>query len=179
LAEEANQGRRGRLTVRQLLSETFLVASPSASIATLKNLLSSASMRHVLICEHAGRLLGIVTSRDLQYRRGKRASDVMTRGPVCVPPGALLGPAATLMVDHQVSCLPVVEQGLVRGVLTSDDLALALDCVLRTREATISQDAPLADETAVLADVQTLCTTARASNASGQGADMPTDEARL
>jgi acetoin utilization protein AcuB len=178
LGNESRDPRRARLTVRQLMTETFVVASPAASIQTLANSLASGPLRHVMICEYGGRLLGIVTNRDLQHHRGRRAADVMTREPVCVPPGALLGPAATLMVDHQISCLPVVEQGHVRGVLTSDDLALALDCVLQDREAALLRQASLADETTVLADIQTLCATARSADSGAQPAPAPPDEVR-
>ena len=178
LAGEAKDTRRTRLTVRQVMTETFTVASPAASLGTLANLLSSGPVRQVLICEYGGRLLGIVTGGDLQYRRGKRAADVMTRAPICVPPGALLGPAATLIVDHQISCLPVVEQGLVRGVLTADDLALALDCLLQTREASVQRDGSPTDETAVLSEIQTLCETARADDKIGREPARPVEEIR-
>ena len=140
----------------------------------------SAPLRHVLICDHNGRLLGIVTDRDLHHRRGKRAIDLMTRGPVCVPSGALLGPATALLVDHQISCLPVVDDGRVRGVLTADDIALALECVLKAAETRTRPPAPL-DETVVLADVQGLCDTVRSGDIPKRGgapitADMPTQE---
>jgi acetoin utilization protein AcuB len=148
------------LTVRQVMTDATVIAPPSTSWQTLMSLLTSAPLRHVLICEHGGRLLGIVTDRDLRHRRGRRAVDLMTRSPVCVPSGALLGPATTLMVDHQISCLPVVDEGRVRGVLTADDIALALGCVLQAQESTRKQPEAV-DETLVLADVQGLCDTVR------------------
>jgi acetoin utilization protein AcuB len=153
------------LTVRQLMTESTVIAPPTASWQTLMSLLTSAPLRHVLICEHGGRLLGIVTDRDLRHRRGRRAVDLMTRAPVCVPSGALLGPATALMVDHQISCLPVVDEGRVRGLLTADDVALALGCVLQARES-VRQQPAIVDETVVLADVQGLCDTVRLSDKS-------------
>jgi len=162
--EQAKDSQRCRLTVRQLMTEAVVQAGPATSIATLTNLLMSGPLRHVLICDYGGRLLGIVTDRDLRHRRGKRAADIMTREPVCIPPGALLGPAAAVMVDHQISCLPVVEQGHLRGVLTSDQMILALQCVLQSRETVSAEIMPCAQETAILSDVQTLCVTARPSN---------------
>lgn len=165
LAESAKESVRPRLTVRQLMTETVVQAGPGTSIATLTNLLMSSPLRHVLICEYSGRLLGIVTDRDLRHRRGKRAADIMTREPVCVPPGALLGPAAALMADNQISCLPVVEQGQVRGVLTSDQMVLALQCVLQSREPAAVEPVTFSQqETKILSDVQTLCATARAAD---------------
>ena len=161
----AGASRNRAITVRQLMTETVLVAPPSTSVHTLINLLASSPLRHILICEHGGRLLGIVTDRDLRHRRGKRAADLMTRGPVCVPSGALLGPATALMVDHQISCLPVIDEGRVRGVLTSDDIALALECAIQAQEAPARQPAA-ADETVVLSDLQGLCETVRSGNQS-------------
>ncbi len=163
LSNETRDQRRGRLIVRQLMTETVVVVPPTASLKTVTNLLMSAPLRHVMVCDQGGRLLGVITDRDLRNRHGSRAADIMTRDPACVPPGALLGPAVTMMVDHQVSCLPVVEQGRVRGVLTSDDLALALDCVLQVQTVAAEREVPLSDETAVLSSVQTLCETMRST----------------
>ena len=165
LGNDARSQDRSRLTVRQLMNESFVVAPPTASIHTLTSLLASHSSRQVMICEYGGRLLGIVTDRDLHFRRGRRAADVMSRNPVCVPPGAVLGPAVATMVDHQVSCLPVVEQGRVRGVLTLNDVALALECILHARDAAPAGAAALGEETALLSDIQTLCMAARPADA--------------
>ena len=139
LEAAARTGTAGALTVRHVMTEAMVIAPPSTTLHSLANMLMSAPLRHVLICEHSGRLLGVVTDRDLHHRRGKRAVDLMTRGPVCVPSGALLGPATALMVDHQISCLPVVDDGRVRGVLTADDIALALECVLKAAETRTRQ----------------------------------------
>ena len=159
---------RVRLTIGQLMTESIVVSSPKSSIATLTNLLLSSPLRQALICDRNGRLLGIVTDRDLRHRRGKRARDVMTQKPTCVPSTAPLGLAAALMVDNQISCVPVVDEGRVRGVLTSDDLALALDCLLRTHEPPATRPVSQADETEMLRDLQTLCDTMRAAETSAQ-----------
>lgn len=159
---------RVRLTIGQLMTESIVVSSPKSSIATLTNLLLSSPLRQALICDRNGRLLGIVTDRDLRHRRGKRVRDVMTQKPTCVPSTAPLGLAAALMVDNQISCVPVVDEGRVRGVLTSDDLAFALDCLLRTHEPPATRPVSQADETEMLRDLQTLCDTMRAAETSAK-----------
>ena len=35
------------------------------------------------------------------------------------------------MLDNQIHCLPIVENGAARGMLTTGDLMIALDCVLQ------------------------------------------------
>jgi len=164
LAQAAGDSGRRALAVQRVMSDALVVAPPSSSVATLTKLLMSSPVRHILICEPGGHLVGIVTDRDLRTRRGKRAADIMTREPVCVPCGALLAPAAALMVDHQISCLPVIEDGRLRGLLTADDVTLALECVLQS-PVMPTRAVRSAEETLVLSDVQGLCDTVRAASA--------------
>ena len=42
-----------------------------------------------------------------------------------------MSPAITLMLDRHISCLPVVKDGVLVGVLTSTDLMMALQCTLK------------------------------------------------
>lgn len=50
------------------------------------------------------------------------ARDLMTSGPISVEPGTLIIEAARLMRKHGVSCLPIVGDGKVIGMLTDTDL---------------------------------------------------------
>lgn len=120
-----------RLTVRQVMSPTTPLGSPGTSIRALKNMLALRPQSLVAICDSTGRLLGVVDDADLRRRGGKCAADVMTCEPYTAPPGARLDAAVTLMLDHQLHCLPIVEDGVLRGMLTIGDLMVALDCVLQ------------------------------------------------
>lgn len=53
-----------------------------------------------------------------------RASDAMTAPPVAVAPDVSLGEAARLMTKHAVGSVLVVEDGVLRGIVTDRDLAL-------------------------------------------------------
>jgi CBS domain-containing protein len=119
-----------RLTVRQVMTTTAPLASPKTSIRALKSMLAARPLMPVAICNSSGMLLGIVSEADLR-RRGHCAADIMTRDPYTAPPGARLDAAVTLMLDNQVHCLPIVEDGMLRGMLTADDLMVALDCLLQ------------------------------------------------
>ena len=50
------------------------------------------------------------------------ARDLMTSGPITTPPSAPLLESARLMRQHNVSCLPVIENERVVGILTDTDL---------------------------------------------------------
>ncbi len=60
-----------------------------------------------------------------------RAAELMTRDPYTAPPGARIDAAVSMMLDNQIHCLPIVENGQLRGMLTSADLMIALDCLLQ------------------------------------------------
>jgi CBS domain-containing protein len=120
-----------RLTVRHVMSTATPRAAPNTAVRALKRMLAARPMSLVAICDPLGQLLGVVGEVDIRRRRGTCAADVMTRDPYAAPPGARLDAAVTLMLDHQIHCLPIVENGLLCGMLTTADLMITLDCLLQ------------------------------------------------
>ncbi|MFD5515443.1 CBS domain-containing protein [Streptomyces sp. NPDC127066] len=53
-----------------------------------------------------------------------KVSDVMTAPPVCVAPDATLAEVAGQMAGHAVGSVLVVEDGVLRGIVTDRDLAV-------------------------------------------------------
>jgi len=85
----------------------------------------------VVEVEDKTKLIGAVTDRDLvvrgyaQKRPGScPVSDVMSETLVTVSPDTDAEEAATIMANHQVRRLPVVENGKLVGVISLGDLAL-------------------------------------------------------
>jgi CBS domain-containing protein len=83
------------------------------------------------VVEH-GRLLGIVTDRDLVVRamaRGEspwdlRVRDVMTPAPAVCTPEEPIARVVERMIARRVRRLIVVDEGAVAGLLSVDDLVL-------------------------------------------------------
>ncbi len=70
------------------------------------------------VTDGAGRLLGILTTRDLSNRvlaEGRdpshAVSEVMTRDPMSLPPTALGSDILHLMLERKIGHLPIVENG--------------------------------------------------------------------
>lgn len=57
---------------------------------------------------------------------GTKVSDVMSREVVDISPAASIHDAATLMADHKVNRLPVVEGGRLVGIVTRGDIVRAI-----------------------------------------------------
>jgi len=91
-----------------------------------------------------GELVGILTDRDLKKASASDATtleihellylisnikvkDLMTRGPFTVPPDYTIGETAELLLEKQISGVPVVDpHGDVVGVITKTDIFRAL-----------------------------------------------------
>jgi IMP dehydrogenase len=80
----------------------------------------------VPIVDGAGRLVGIVTTRDLQFERNldQPIGDAMTKANlVTAPVGTTLEEAEAILARHRIEKLPVVDdQGVLKGLITVKDI---------------------------------------------------------
>ena len=120
-----------RMCVRHLMTDQLITVLPTCSAGEVRNLFPNQYIRHVLVCTAAGKLVGIISDRDLANTSANTAKELMTPHPITVEPDCLIGPAVTLKMQNQISCLPVVKDGKVCGVLTSTDLMMSLQCSLQ------------------------------------------------
>jgi acetoin utilization protein AcuB len=110
-------------------------------------LMRSRRIRHLPVVDRSGRLVGIVTDRDLRQvvfdptvqarlaratdaLRGLTVRDVMTWGAVTVTRATSIRDAARLMHERKVGALPVVEADRVVGILTERDVLAAFREIL-------------------------------------------------
>jgi arabinose-5-phosphate isomerase len=124
-------GRNLRLSVSQVMHPLERVATAAAEDPLRKVVIemTQRSLGAACVLDAEGRLIGIVTDGDVRRAlqshddiRGVLASDVMTRRPAMVAPGASVHEALRIMEDRpsQIAVLPVVEEesgrcvGLVR-----------------------------------------------------------------
>jgi IMP dehydrogenase len=99
---------------------------PEASIAEALQLMARYHISGVPITDGAGRLLGILTNRDLRFEddRSQPVSALMTsRELVTAPVGTTLAEAEEILHRHKIEKLPVVDaDGVLRGLITVKDI---------------------------------------------------------
>jgi acetoin utilization protein AcuB len=125
--------------VRSFMSSP-VVTLPSATRAIdALELMQAKKIRRIPVTED-GRLTGILTLGDIQSVLGlqehsiRRAStklgDIMTREVRTVGPDDPLERAARVMLENDVSGLPVTDGGQVVGIITESDIFLAFTRIM-------------------------------------------------
>ena len=125
------------LTVAKIMTEDVVTLSPEDSVHEAISAFTEHTFRHLPVVDDAGKLLGIVSDRDVlralartaaaDTRRPARADSFMTRDVRTGTPDMTLATAVQIVVFLRVNSLPIVDEtGRLRGIVTTTDLLAAL-----------------------------------------------------
>jgi CBS domain-containing protein len=120
--------------VRELMTQDPIVLEATESVRTAARKMQEADVGAVLV-EESGTLRGIVTDRDLVTRVIAAETDaekisvgqVASSELVTLSPDDTLADAVTVMREHAIRRIPVVEDSAAVGILSIGDLAVARD----------------------------------------------------
>ncbi|MFP2962861.1 CBS domain-containing protein, partial [Myxococcus sp. 1LA] len=140
-ARAEDRARRGRwqhepLTAREVMTRNVRTARPESPLREVAQIMKDESCGAVPIVDERGRLVGIVTDRDLVVRAftgGRtpdqlRVSDVMTDDVEAVTQDDTLHDVIGLMGRRQLRRIPVVERDdCIVGIISLGDIALRAD----------------------------------------------------
>ena len=112
---------------------------PDAPVASALELMRRYHISGVPITNADGRLVGILTNRDLRYREGdgsEPVSELMTaRDLVTAPLGTTLAEAREILHRNKVEKLPVVDaDGRLRGLITVKDIRKQIEFPRATKD---------------------------------------------
>lgn len=157
LAEDLNQLERlsgtNDLVVAQVMTETPVCINDNTTALDLAKMFHSKRFRHLLVCDAGGKLVGLVSDRDLigcfspldPPTRDELAqiptSALMSTDLLTVMSSSSLSHAVDLMLKHGVNSLPVLDEGRLRGILTTTDLKVLLQVFLERRQSDSSAPA--------------------------------------
>jgi len=130
------------MLVRDIMRERVASVGMDDKLETVREIFAQAPFHHLLVLEQ-DKLVGIVSDKDL-YRAispyldsfaenqrdrdtlARKVHQIMSREPVTVSPELGVRAAAELMLARGISCLPVLAQGQVVGIITWRDLLRAV-----------------------------------------------------
>lgn len=133
--DETEEWRRSFQTVGQFMSTDLFTVRPDDLVDLAANVMDWRHVRHVPVEDDEGRLVGLISHRNLLRRliRGAAAgeadpvavSSIMKRNPLIVTPSTPSLDAIKLMREHKVGCLPVVRGEHLVGIVTAYDFLAA------------------------------------------------------
>jgi CBS domain-containing protein len=137
------------MRVENIMTTDVATARPDTPLKDVARTLVERSISGLPVVDGKGRLLGVVSERDLLPSRheephrpgllsrlrghsnGERptahvAADVMTAPAIAIEPFWSIPGAAAMMRDHGVKRLPVIRQGRVIGIVSRADVVRAI-----------------------------------------------------
>ncbi|MGL4917636.1 MAG: CBS domain-containing protein [Aeromonas allosaccharophila] len=130
--------------IRDIMTTRVATVSMDDRLSVIKDIFEQAHFRHLLVLEE-GELVGVISDRDLfraispyldseaEMNRDtetltKRAHQIMSRQLITIASHLTVRDGVKLMLEKGVSCLPVLENGALVGVISwKDFLKVALE----------------------------------------------------
>ena len=155
------------MLVKDRMTPNPITISPDTSFPDAFRTIREKGIRYLPVVDRKGRLIGIVTQSDLLRASPSSATtltvfemnyllahlqvqEVMS-SPITVPEGAPLEEAARLMVEEKISCLPVMRDGELAGIITETDIFKAFVEILGSGDAVLRVTLRVPDEPGGLA----------------------------
>ncbi len=128
IEEQIDQVLRVKRSESGVIENPFYL-SPDNYVYEAEALMSKYRISGVPICDEAGRLVGIITNRDIRFltEYSMKISEVMTKDNlVTAPVGTTLEQAKVILRKHKIEKLPLVDENfMLRGLITIKDIEKA------------------------------------------------------
>jgi acetoin utilization protein AcuB len=128
------------MIVKDYMTKHPVMVEAATSIVEAQSIMAETKVRHLPVVEAGKRLVGLVTQETMRVPPTKLTSlnvweitrflsnmtvkDAMVKGKdvITIGPDVTIEEAAQVMVSHKVGCLPVLDDGIVIGILTDTDM---------------------------------------------------------
>jgi len=121
------------MRVNQIMSSPVVTLDKDQPLANAIDLMRRNGISRLVTLQE-GRIVGVITEKDIARELGSstayrlppgriHVSNVMSSNPITVAPEVMAKRAAEIMLDHDISGLPVVEGESLVGIVTKLDFA--------------------------------------------------------
>lgn len=128
------------MLVRDYMTKKVFTLRVDKKLVVAEEIMKWAHVRHVPVVDARGRLVGIISHRDLlrasissvatrlaaaekrQHLASVPVREVMQAHVYTISPDAPVQQAAKFMAERKIGCLPVVAEGKLVGIITASDL---------------------------------------------------------
>jgi len=153
------------MLLREIMFHNPIAIEKEMTLDSAYRLMMEKKIRHLPVVEN-GKVIGIVTDRDLRLATSKLAENpfpsdasvslVMTSPAQIAHPNDPIGSATKLMRDLKIGCLPVVENNKLVGIVTGIDILDAMIILMGMNRPSGRLDVRLSDKPGELARLSKL-----------------------
>ncbi|MCA1073919.1 sigma 54-interacting transcriptional regulator [Clostridium bowmanii] len=115
--------------VKEIMNKKFIKIKANESINDALNKMIEANKDEVLLVDQAGILIGVFTKKDIaKIKKNKNVSfeekviKYVNRNVVTIDMNASARAARNLMIENGIGRLPVIENNVIRGIITSNNI---------------------------------------------------------
>lgn len=112
--------------VEDIMNQEVVTVKENVSLEVIKNMMIWQNFNHLPVEDRNGDLVGMLSSsffKTKELPEGLLAKDAMVPNVIHIGPDGTIEEAKSLMLQHKIGCLPVVEKDKIVGILTTTDLA--------------------------------------------------------
>lgn len=117
------------MLVKEIMTPCVSCVKAESSIPQVAQQMKKENVGSIPVCNDSGRVLGIITDRDIVLRSvasensNLKAEDVMTKNITFATPSMNAHEASLLLANHQIRRLPVVSNDRLVGIMSLGDIA--------------------------------------------------------
>ena len=114
------------MIAKEIMTKAVIAVTPLTPVKSLAKLLSKNHISGAPVLDGRGRLIGIVSERDLLSKRGSQVKSIMTENVVRVTEDTPVEEIASLMTTRNVKRLPVMRGQQLAGIVSRADIIRAM-----------------------------------------------------
>jgi CBS domain-containing membrane protein len=137
-------------SIAEVMSTDLVTVAPGSSLLDARSLMHKHRIHHLPVVEHDDALVGLLTLTDVLASTDSRlrnddtrihaadicVREVMVTDVATVDERASLRQAALFLEKHKIGCLPVVNGGKLKGIITDTDfVGVAINLLEQLEEA--------------------------------------------
>jgi len=157
------------MLVRKKMHKDLVTVTKDERMTVAKKIIKEKNIRHLPVVD-GKKLIGLVTNMDIRKAEASPATsleirelhylldkltvgEIMTRNVITISPDISIEEATTLLHDNKIGCLPVVEDGVLVGMITENDVMEILIEVMGMKEKGSRLEVIVDDKPGALADI--------------------------
>lgn len=158
------------MTVERRMSLNPVTIGPDANVVEASELMKREKVHRLPVLDRNKKLVGVISEKDILYASPSPASSLsihemayllsqltvkklMRKDPVTISKDVPVEEAARIMVDQDLSCLPVVEDDKLVGIVSKSDLFKILIELFGARTKGVRVSFLVDDKPGLIADI--------------------------